>query len=405
MIKDYLLLGIKNLRRRSLRSWLTMVGIFISIAIIFVLISLSLGLEAAMTEHIRTLGADKLFIYPNLQAGIPGASNPIHLSKSDADEVLKISGIKTLTYMSMENGKMIFSAQTRYFMILGFPLDKSALEVLYESSNLKLDEGKLLAEDDSRTILLGSEFKYGKLFDKPVLTGDSVELNNETFKVKGILASLGNPQDDKQVYLSIEDMKRIFGTGERVDYIIAQIQAGADVDDVASRIEKRLRAFRGVTEKTQDFSVVTPEELLRTIGTVLNIITAFLLGVAAISLVVGGIGIANTMYTAVLERRKEIGVMKAVGAKNSDILLIFLIESGLLGLVGGIIGVLIGMGIGKIIEYIAINYIRTTFLQVVFPYYLIIGCLVFAFIAGAVSGTFPAWQASQLKPVQSLRYE
>ena len=144
---------------------------------------------------------------------------------------------------------------------------------------------------------------------------------------------------------------------------------------------------------------------MESFGVILNIITAFLIGVAAISLLVGGIGIANTMYTSVLERTKEIGVMKSVGAKNSDITLIFLIESGLLGLVGGIIGIALGIAIGQFVEYIAINQLATTLLRVSTPAWLVVSCLLFAFLAGATSGTLPALRAAKIKPTDALRYE
>jgi len=111
------------------------------------------------------------------------------------------------------------------------------------------------------------------------------------------------------------------------------------------------------------------------------------------------------MYTSVVERTKEIGVMKAIGAKNKDIMIIFLIESGLLGLVGAAIGVLLGFGISKTIEYIAVNSLNTTLLQAAAPAYLVVGCLVFGFLIGAISGTFPAWQASKTNVVDALRYE
>jgi len=140
-------------------------------------------------------------------------------------------------------------------------------------------------------------------------------------------------------------------------------------------------------------------------GTILNIITAFLAGIAAISLVVGGIGIMNTMYTSVLERTKEIGVMKAVGAKNSDVLWIFLIESGLIGLVGGLIGVLLGFGAAKLIEFIVVEQLNTNLLRAAAPPILIFGCLAFAFLVGAVSGVWPAWRATKIKIVDALRYE
>jgi len=166
-----------------------------------------------------------------------------------------------------------------------------------------------------------------------------------------------------------------------------------------------LRKSRGVTEKNQDFSILTPEELLESFGNILAIITSFLGGIAAISLFVGAVGIANTMYTSVLERTREIGIMKAVGAQNSDIMWIFLIESGLLGLVGACIGVGLGYGVGKTIEYIAINQLNTTLLQIAAPAWLIGGCLGFGFLIGAVSGTLPAIQASKTNVVDALRYE
>lgn len=405
MIKDYFMLALKNLRRRKLRSWLTMIGIFVSIAIIFSLISLSLGLSSAITEQVRSLGADKFFIYPSLSAGIPGANNPVNMTTSDFDIVSRVSGVKSATYMISENGKLEFANKIRYAFILGFPLTKESTKVLIESSNLKMDEGRFLESGDSYAVDLGSEYKYGSVFPTPVKTGDNIKINNTSFKVIGILASVGNPQDDSQVYIGIDEAKALFSSGNRVDYMIVQVQAGVNVKEVASRVEKKLREFRDVTEKTQDFSVVTPEELLRSFSNILNIITAFLIAVAAISLIVGAVGITNTMYTSVLERYREIGVMKAVGAKNSDVLFIFLFESGLLGLVGGIIGIIFGIVISKSVEYAAVTQLHTTLLRAAIPSYLVISCLLFAFIIGAVSGTFPAWQASRIKPVQALRYE
>ncbi|MEI6731978.1 MAG: ABC transporter permease, partial [archaeon] len=187
--------------------------------------------------------------------------------------------------------------------------------------------------------------------------------------------------------------------------VIVQVDDSSELNTVVNRTEKKLMSYRNLKEETKDFSIMTPEELMRTIGVILNIITAFLGGVAAISMLVGAIGIANTMYTSVLERTKEIGTMKAVGARNSDILLIFLIESGLLGLVGGIAGVLFGFGVAKLLEYVAVNIFATSLLQTATPFYLFAGCLLFAFLAGAISGIWPAWRAAHIKTVDALRYE
>jgi putative ABC transport system permease protein len=308
----------------------------------------------------------------------------------------------------MANGEIEFNKQKRYLPVAGMPTDAKnakSLALIFEAMTLKVDEGKMLQTGDTTEIMLGYDFKYNKVFDKPVGAGDIILINGNEFRVKSIMSRIGNPSDDKNIYVPFSEYKRVFNTGDKIEVIWIQIDSGADINDVATKVEKRLRSFRDVTEKTQDFMILTPEEMLRSFNTILNIVLAFLLGVAAISLVVGGIGIANTMYTAVLERYKEIGVMKAVGARNSDILWIFLIESGMLGIVGGIIGVALGAAVSKAIEYIAVYQVGTNLLQAAFPPYLIIGCLAFAFLAGAVSGTFPAWQASQIKPVQALRYE
>ncbi len=408
MIKDYFALGFKNLRRRKLRSWLTMVGIFISIATIFILVSISLGFQGAIEEQFRMLGTDKFFIMAKGGAGQPGSGGAVSLTINDADAIENVGGIKAVSYFGMANGEIEFNKKKRYLPVAGMPTDAKnakSLTLIFEAMNLKPDEGKMLQTGDTNKIMLGYDFKYNKVFDKPVRAGDLIFINGNEFKVKAIMSKIGNPSDDKNIYLPFTEYQRVFSTGDKVETIWIQTDSGSDLADVAARTEKRLRSFRGVTEKTQDFMILTPEELLNSFKTILNIVLIFLLGVAAISLVVGGIGIANTMYTSVLERYKEIGVMKAVGAKNSDIWLIFLIESGLLGLVGGIIGVLIGMGVSKAIEYIAINQVGTNLLRAAFPLYLIIGCLAFAFLIGAVSGTFPAWQASQIKPVRALRYE
>ena len=149
----------------------------------------------------------------------------------------------------------------------------------------------------------------------------------------------------------------------------------------------------------------TAEQILGTFNNIFAVVQGVLVGIAGISLLVGGIGIMNTMYTSVLERTKEIGTMKAIGAKNSHILLLFLIESGLLGLVGGLIGVIIGLGMAKSAEYLATIYIGSPLLQASMDPIIIFGALAFSFLIGTLSGIFPAMQASRLKPADALRYE
>ena len=405
MITDYFSYSVKNLRKRKLRSWLTISGIFIAIATIFLLLGLSLGLSNAINEQFRMLGSDKFFIMAKGQAGAPGSGGAVQLTTEDVDAIEKISGIKSVSYFTAGSAKIEFDGKTRYFMVVGIPMDQiDVFKAIYESSNIKADEGRLFEKGDLGVLMIGSDYKSGNVFPKPIKTGDKVKINDKEFKVKAILTPIGNPSDDKNIYMTLNDFKEVFNSGDRVDEIMVQIQAGQNIKDVADKVKLKLTKFRGLTEKTRDFEVLTPEELLASFGIILNIITAFLVGIAAISLVVGGIGIMNTMYTSVLERTKEIGTMKAIGARNSDILTIFLIESGLLGLVGGIIGIILGYAGGRLIEIIAQPY-TGNILQVYFPWYVVLGTLAFSFFIGAISGFLPAYQASRLKPVDALRYE
>jgi len=405
MIKDYIMLGEKNLKKRKLRSWLTIIGIFISIATIFTLISLSLGLEKAIDEQFKLIGVDKFFIMPKgLMGGGIGSEGAAILNDTDYNVIKKVSGIKGASYMSIGNVKIEYSGKPRFYMAASLQCeDPSVMSVVMEAGNLKIDSGVFLEKGDLKKVVVGSAYKDNQ-FDNPVEVGSKIILNGVDFKVKGILKTVGNSADDRNVYICSDEFKILFNRTS-YDYIYVQVLPNEDLKKVAADTERKLRSSRDVTEKTQDFTISTPEELLASFKNILNIVVAFLLGVAAISLLVGGIGIANTMYTSVLERTKEIGVMKAIGAKNSDITNIFVIESGLLGLIGGILGVALGMLIGKTIQFIALNMLGTNLLMVVFPWWLIVSCLVFAFLIGAFSGLFPALRAAKIHPTEALRYE
>lgn len=403
MIFDYATIAFNNLKKRKLRSWLTMLGIFISVATIFTLISLSLGLQGAVEEQFEMLGGDKFFIQPAGQLGPPSARAGVIMTKDDVNVVEKVNGVKEATYWVAGNAKIEYKDEERFFPLFGIPADD--LELYTEIGSFGIEEGKDLEKGDRGKVVIGNHYKSKPIFDDPVHAGDKFIINGREFEVKGIFEIVGNPDDDRNIIMPAKDFEELFDSGDRVDFIMVQINEGEDIREIAENVERKLQKSRDVNEKTQDFTILTPEELLEIFGVILNVITGFLGGVAAISLIVGGIGITNTMYTSVLERTKEIGIMKAIGAKNTDILMIFLIESGLLGLVGGIVGVMLGFGIVKSIEYIAFQSLGTTLLQAATPPWLFAVCLGFAFLTGSISGSVPAWQASKTNPVDALRYE
>jgi putative ABC transport system permease protein len=401
MISDFLNIAFSNIKKKKFRAFLTLLGILISIATIFVLISLSLGLEKSIQEQFETLGTDKFFVQPRGQFGPPGSATAATLTEDDVEAVEKVSGVKAVATYTIGNAKIQYRDTQKFVMVIGIEPDD--IDVAFGSYDV--DGGRFIKSGDKFHINLGSQYQYKEFLGQNVELGKTVEIQDIEFKVVGFIEETGSTPDDRQVYMPLDALREVFDIPERVDAIVVQVNDPDEIDEVADEVDRRLEKFRDVDEDTKDYSILTPEQLLESFGNVLNIVTIFLAGIAAISLLVGGINIATAMFTSVLERTKEIGVMKAIGAENSDILWIFVIEAGLLGTVGGVLGILFGMGVGKAIEAVAAATVGSAFLSVTFPWYLIVGCLAFAFIAGAASGIWPAWRATQIKPVQALRYE
>ncbi|MBT4135700.1 ABC transporter permease [archaeon] len=402
---DYLRLAYRSLKERKIRSLLTILGIFLAIITIFVLLSLSLGLKDFVDDQFEMLGGDKFFIQPKGSATGFGGEGAVELTLDDYEVVKKIQGVDKVTYFVLGNGKIEFNEKTRYYFVLGLPEDEKEAQLVFEASGIEIEDGRWLKGSDNNKILMGYNYGYRKLMGKKIKPGDNIEINGVEFEVAGIVSEVGNPGDDQQVYINLNDFRELFNSGDRVDMLWIEIKEGEDMAEVSGRVKKKLMSFRDVDEKTIDFSILTPDEIMETFGNIFNILIAFLLGIGAISMIVGGIGIANTMYTSVLERKKEIGTMKAVGARNEDILTIFVIESGILGLVGGGAGVIVGIGIAKGIEYGAKVVFGVDMLRASMNPWIIIGSLAFAFVVGVLSGFLPSYQASKLKPVDALRYE
>ena len=199
MIKDYTILAWRNLRKRKLRSWLTAIGIIISIATIFVLVSISIGLQEAVTEQFRMLGTDKFFVQPKGQLGAPGTGGAVELTIDDVRTIEKVRGMKEVTYFIAANAKLEYREQIRYGMVIGIDLD--TIELYTESTNLDVIEGRDLREDDARSVTLGYDYKYGNVFRRPLNVGDTILINDIPFKVRGIVGQIGNPQDDMNIYM------------------------------------------------------------------------------------------------------------------------------------------------------------------------------------------------------------
>jgi putative ABC transport system permease protein len=380
-----------------------MLGIFVGIAAIVSLISLGQGLENAITEQFEIMGTNKIIVSPAGTFFGLGGEGSSELTEDDLDVMTKVKGVKTGGGMLYKFAKVKFGKEIKYTFVIGLPLDESG-QIIQDLAGFDVDKGRDLKEGDKYKVTVGDFLAKGDFFDKKVQVRNKLEIEGQDFSVIGQVARIGNPADDSQIYIPMETARDLFDEPSKLDFIMLEGDKGIGMAALAEDIKKDLRKFRNVEEGEEDFNLQTFEELMETYSVILIIVQAVLIGIASISLLVGGVGIMNTMYTSVLERTNEVGVMKAIGAKNSDILAIFLIESGFLGLMGGIIGVLIGVGIGKLVEFGAMTQ-GIDLLKASFPWYLILGALLFSFLVGAISGVAPARQASKMKPVDALRYE
>ncbi len=405
MIKDYFLIPWKEMHNRKLRSLLTLFGIIIGIASVVSLINLGQGLQQAITGQVSALGNDKLIITAKgnpLTAGL--SIDAIKITTHDMDVIRKVSGVKQAAGFLYSSSKIEFNNEARYFFVDGFPTNKEENTLINSAQSYKIAQGRNIASGDRYKVVLGSEYTNPDLFGKDISLGNKILIKEHEFKIIGFWQKTGSPQDDKSAIIPIDTYQELFQKNNELGLIFVQINPGEDLNLMDAKIKKELRKSRHLKEDKEDFSIQTPQQLVSTFDTVLNIVQVVLIGIAAISLFVGGIGIMNTMFTAVLQRTKEIGLFKAIGATNRQILTLFLIESGLYGLIGGILGVLIGMLFAKIIEYIFSQFIGSL-LVIQFQWTQLLAIIFFSFIIGCISGFTPARKASKLNAIDSLRYE
>jgi len=284
--------------------------------------------------------------------------------------------------------------------------DERDYQFVFEGFNAEIIKGRTLKSGDFDKVVVGYLYQLdNKIFKKGLNLGDNIEINDQTFEIAGFVSEIGNPSDDGNIYLTEESFELLYP--EQIDkygFVMLSSEKSQDPAELADKIEEKLRKRWNENEGEETFSVETFADLIETFASFINIINGILVLIALVSVIVASVNIMNTMYTAVLERTKEIGIMKAIGARNENILFIFVFESGFLGIVGGALGIFFGYLIASA-GGVAATASGYSTLQPIFPMSLIIGCLIFSFLIGAISGFTPALQASKLKPVDALRYE
>ena len=452
-------IALSMVKANKLRSWLTIIGVIIGIASVMAIVTTGEYFEKEVTETLEGFGGDTITIVASTpfhvfeeelvvedpedleenseysgessetgessgtivksRRAVEGAHSPIEFEPIEEAELTKIDvftlrSIPAIEYINVNverDAQLEFGGESTYVWVKG--VDPG---VWPEITKKDLEQGRMLKAGDRNVVVLSNELAK-ETFEREIRLNQMILLNGRSYRVVGILAKSGGLLGGlgglfgSSIYMPYQEVYPLsssedFTERERDVYsaIEVKLYKGADYNSALQEIENKLRLSRRVNEDTQDFYVNSNKEAIESTRKLINGLTVFLAFIAGISLLVGSTGIANTMFTAVLEKTKEIGIMKAIGAKNRDIMLIFLFNSAMISLVGGIIGIILGtVAVQAILFFISIKmnapFEFTLSLKATFVATFV------SIIVGLIAGLVPAKNASELKPVDALRYE
>jgi len=416
---DILLMAVNSLTHRRLRSWLTVLGIVIGVAAVVALVSIGQGLQQSVQSQLSGLGADIItvtlgfqragggFVFGNDRAKSSSSSN---LTQNDIRTIRSTSGVLYADGIISGRGDVTSGSESASLSVQG--VDPAVWKYMVTT---KLESGRYLSSGDSYAAVVSNGVAHD-LYKRDLQLNSLISIDGRSFRVVGILeAGTGfSALGGSVIYIPAANARQLEIselTSNQFSSISVQTLPNADVQTVVDQLTKNLMLTRHVTESTQDFTVTSALSLQESISTVTSTITYFLAGIAGISLMVGGIGIANTMFMSVVERTRQIGVLKSLGATNNEVMKLFLTESAVLGLIGGILGIVLGIFLSEIITLVggssgmfAARNGGQGLQTVVSPEVLVLA-MAFSVFIGAVSGLFPARRAAKLQPVEALRYE
>jgi putative ABC transport system permease protein len=384
----------ENLKKQKFRSALTLLGIIIGIASVVALISIGNAFNASVEKEFEKLGSNTLIVLP----GSTFVSSVFaKLEKEDVERIESIKGVESATPLFLSSQNIGFKEEKKNALILGIDTEKQSL--FEELGLFELKEGRKLTSSDNLAVIVGSRFAESK-FDSELKLKQNLTLKNNYLRIVGITKAAGQSFGaafDNAIIMNYKSLEDLIGEELTPFRIFVKALKKEEVPEVKQRIKKELKRIHG----KEDFQVLTAVQIQEKALSVLGLIQLVLIFIAGISLVVGGIGIMNTMLMAVIERTREIGIMKAIGATNTQILTLFLVESGLIGLTGGFLGYLLGYTValagGTIAKSAGFDLI------VSFDPFVLFGSLAFAFFIGMISGFIPSRRASLMEPIEALR--
>ena len=399
LFSESFIMALTSLYANKMRSLLTMLGIIIGVGAVIALVSVGMGVRSNVTSSIASLGSNMLIISPGAsnKGGVRGAAGSRQTLKYDDAKAIK-SKVKDIDYVSP-------TVQTSYQIVYGNQNWNTTVEGVTPEfmsiRSLSVSNGSFISTNDlekrNRVAVIGTTVAEN-LFDEKNPVGQNIRINNQPYKVIGLLtskgqSSMGQDQDD-MIYVPLTTaMERMLGI-TYVQSINVQVSDSTKMDQVQENIETLLRQRHHLTagNKEDDFTVRNLTSLMETVSQSTSMLTLLLGAIAGISLLVGGIGIMNIMMVSVTERTREIGIRKALGATFMNIMTQFLIESMVIGVIGGLIGILVGIGASQLISKFG------NFTTVITATPIIVSFALFF-------GIYPARKAAKLDPIEALRYE
>ena len=391
--------SLKNLRRAGIRTFLTLIGVVIGIAAIVALLSVGAGVTATFEEQFESLGSNTIMIAPG-DAFSTGSTTTVEITDSDTRFIKNISTVDDVIKEYASPVAVKFNNEIKSSVF--FTIDEEGFEFFKNTDFVELSQGRWVEPGESSAIMI-SDGMAETSFDREINLRKQININGEDYKVVGIfklsamMSSMAGGGGG-MILTTVEGYERVFENANLVEMMVKTTSTD-NVDKTKEEIEEYFEDKYGKRSMT----ILTSEQAIEQFTMILGMLTIFIVGIAGISLVVGGLGIMNAMVTSVMERTREIGLYKAIGASNQKVLTIFLLEAGFIGLIGGIIGVLLGLAGAELITIIA-NASNFPITSVLVPE-IIIGALAFSLIVGMVSGFYPALRASKLDPVEALRYD
>ncbi len=409
-LKDILDLALTSIQHRHLRSWLTILGIVIGVASIITLIGISLGISSEISSRLNTLGSNIItispggqqasrmggggFVQPTGPGGSGGEKTTPEITFREASDLSTLPGVEKLDTRIQKRQTIEYQNQNSSLTVIG--TDPAAFA---DTVGVVMYNGRYLNPSDGQSAVVGFGVANQTFSDLDMLD-KQIKIDGIPFHVVGILNSSGGAgfgTVDNDVFIPVKTAEEMFNQTTDVSELVVMVSADHDTDTVASELENELIILHRVTKDTEDFTITTAATLESTISSVTDTLGLLLGGIASISLLVGGIGVANTMFMSVLEQTRDIGVYKSLGAKNRDVVYMFLCEAAIIGFVGGFLGVILSFVVSAILGNFGV--------PITISAELVLGGLFFSVVIGVVAGWAPARNAASIPPVEALRYE